>query len=691
MKRICIIGSILAAVVVTLAATGCNREPFNPEDNYGYLGQYPSHNADFEADWASQKEITLVTDSYKENDKTIVKTIDVPLPWAWDEGPQQWLPQYIARNMVELDSDDWRLVFNLTGIDQKPGEHYFGLYNRYTGILRVFFYLTDKMVPSSDANDHMWVMGLSKDLLEHVLFQFAIPYSESVPDSYKNALGGNDAVFKTTAFTSACTDDGKVIPAVGWWAYDIDMSAMRPHDFFSSDRSIMRPGMNVFNQDNVVLTSLMHGSLDGTFSGNINLNSLKGSGTTTAGRLCGGLGGFAGSLLTHCTFLTELFSPGGLAGAGITALIGVGIGAIAKTAESSFQKGMEDPDKLGDMNGKINLTLDATIETVGTIGGERTTVVPSPELNVASFFKKKTPAGEPTCLGEGVWNISNHPVIYVVKDAYWGDKPKFSSVEKIKSEGRDAYQLTIDPDNVGLRLISFLDPSSIGRVRVNPNAVPANLNGKMSVRVSYGVLNAAAPGFTDGFRKAIGLEYTAPAITDKSAYQSDDAGVGFRIIKKYHGDKIFQTYISDDDKDILAHRLSQQQIGTKIHRRLYGASAYYTKKDATADELDDVMMVADPEVYLPVNSADRLLFNTDLPDFIVTAVLSLKGMENDEEVVQFHSLKFIPKIEFVSINDLGKIYEEIRGRCSNLPTDNVEYPQLQEDLAKIKNIVDNAK
>lgn len=689
MRKITFAGCVLAVFISAFA--GCTKDFIDDGSVAGYQGQYESRNGDFEQDWASEKTITLVTDYYKENDQPVVKTIEVPLPWAWDEGPQQWLPQYTARNMAELDRDDWRLVFNLTGIDQKPGENYFGLYNRYTGILRVFFYLTEKMVPASDANDHMWVMGLSKDLLEHVMFQYAIPYSESVPDSYINALGGNDAVFKTTAFTSSCTDDGKVIPAVGWWAYDIDMSAMRPHDFFSSDRSIMRPGMNVFNQDNVILTSLMHGSLDGTFSGNINLKSLKGSGTSTAGRLSGAIGGFAGSLLTNCTFLTQLFSPTGIAGAGLTALIGVGIGAIAKTSESFFQKGMEDPDKLGDMSGKINLTLDATIETVGTIGGERTTVVPSPELNVALFFNKRTPEGEPTCLGEGVWNIANHPVIYVVEDAFWGDKPKFSSVEKVQSEGRDAYQLTIDPDNLGLRLISFLDPSSIGRVRVNPNAVPANVEDKMSVRVSYGVLNASAPGYTDGFRRAIGLEYTAPEITDKSSYQSDDEGVGFKIIKKYHGDEIFKTTISDDDKDILAHRLSQQQIGEKIHRRLYGPSAFYCKKEATADELDDVMMVADPEVYLPVNSADRLLFNTELPDFIVTAVLSLKGIEKGEEVVQFHSLNFIPKIEFISVKDLDRVYEEISSRCTNLPTDIVDYPQIQEDLAKIKKLVDNAK
>ena len=101
--------------------------------------------------------------------------------------------------MAEVDSKDWALVFNLTGVDQKPGEHYFGLYNRHTGILRVFYYLTEDRVPSSDANDHMWTMGFTKDLLEHVVFQYAIPYGEEVTENYRSAFGGNDAVFKTSA------------------------------------------------------------------------------------------------------------------------------------------------------------------------------------------------------------------------------------------------------------------------------------------------------------------------------------------------------------------------------------------------------------------------------------------------------------------------------------------------------------
>ena len=150
----------------------------------------------------------------------------------------------------------------------------------------------------------------------------------------------------------------------------------------------------------------------------------------------------------------------------ITSAAGILLGTIGKGMETYLKSAREDPDKLGDFNGKINLTLDATIETVGAIGGERTTLVPSPELNVSAFFNKAKG------FGGGVWNIEHYPEIYVVTDAFWGDKAKFSSVEKVTSEGRTAYQLTNNPDDVGLRLISFLDPTSIGNVHINPDALP---------------------------------------------------------------------------------------------------------------------------------------------------------------------------------------------------------------------------
>lgn len=676
--------------MLILATVSCGKENAigtATEDNgfnagFGYVGGYASRNVEFEADWASQTEISLVIDYYKENGQPVVKTIDVPLPWAWQDAPLQWLPRYTARNMVELDREDWSLVFNLTGVDQKPGEHYFGLYNRFTGILRIFYYLTEDRLPAHDANDHMWSLGISKDLIEHVTFQYAIPYGEEAPETYKAALGGNDSVFKTTALTAECTDEGKVVPKVGWWAYDIDLSAMREHDFFSSDRSIMRPGVEVFNQDNVVLSSIMHGSLDGSISGNMNLNSLKGSGTSSGGIAAGLLGSFLTTTLTNKAILDCMFDPKALAEPALTSLVGIILGTTGKGIESKMKTGREDPDKLGDFNGKINLTLDATIETVGSIGGERTTLVPSPELNVSSFIKQVKG------LGGGVWNIEHHPVVYVVTDAFWGDKAKFSSVEKVTSEGRTAYQLTTNPDDMGMRLISFLDPTSIGTIHFNWDALPKGIIGDIDVSTSYGVLKGATPGYTDGFRRAIGLSYEEPELTPMSSFQSDDPGVGFRIIKKPHADTLFLSEIPEEQKEVIAHRLSQQQVGTNIHRRMFGASALYANPLAGTNEVDDVTLVSDPEVFLPVNSSERLLFGMEIPDYVVTAVMSLKAAD---DVVMTHSLRFIPRIQFIKLEDLsavstrifldGVIFRNQKG---------VSFPHLDEDIYKISKISANA-
>lgn len=677
--------------VLALATVSCSKDNgtgLGGENNgfnagFGYMGGYASRNLEFEKDWASQTEINLVLDSYKENGKTIVKSVDVPLPWAWQNAPQQWLPRYTARNMAELDKDDWALAFNLTGVDQMPGMHFFGLYNRFTGILRVFYYLTEDRLPAHDANDHMWSLGMSKDLIEHFTFQYALPYGEEATEKYKAALGGNDAVFKTTALTAECTDEGKVVPKVGWWAYDIDMSAMRQHDFFSSDRSVIRPGMEVFNQDNVVLSSIMHGSLDGSISGNMNLNSLKGSGTTNGGIASGLLGSFLNSTLANKAILDCMFDPKALAEPALTSLLGITFGCIGKGLEAKMKTGREDPDKLGDFNGKINLSLDATIETVGSIGGERTTLVPSPELNVSSFVKPVQG------LGGGVWNIEHHPVIYVVTDAYWGDKAKFSSADKVTSEGRTAFQLTVNPDDVGLRLISFLDPTSIGTIYFNKDALPYRILGDISVSTSYGVLKGATPGYTDGFRNAIGLSYEEPELTSKSAYQSDDPGVGFKIIKKPHADELFLSAIPEKQKSIIGHRLSQQQVGVNIHRRMFGASALYTNPLAGTNDVDDVTLVSDPEVFLPVNPSDRLLFGMEIPDFVVTAMMSL---ETNDGVVMTHSLRFIPKIQFIKLADLPQLYAQIYVNGITIRSQKgISFPHLDDDIKKISQISNNAK
>lgn len=689
MKRICL---WLLATAALLASCQNNKENGGGSGLFEMGGPYVSRNAAFEADWASQKKITLVTSYKMENDRPIVTTTEVPLPWSMDLAPLQWLPNNTAENMVVKDAADWDLVLNLTGINEKPGEHFFGLYNRYLGILRIFYYLTEDRIPPHDGNDHMWSLGVSKDLIEHINFQFAIPYGESLTEAYKTAMGGDDAQFRTTALTAACSDQGKVVPAIGWWAFDVDMSPLRNHDFFASERSSVKPGMMVSAEDNVVLNSLMHGSLNGTFGGNMNLNSLKGGGTSAGGIIAGVLGSSLGGFFTN-TKLLDLFGKGFFScSQPWIAMAGLAISGIGKGLEAGLKNGVTDSDKLGDFNGKINLSLDASIETVGTIGGARTSLVPSPTLPIGSYLRSETPDGHPTCLGEGVWNIEHYPVVYVVKDVYWGDKANFSCVGTTTCDGRRAYRLTVDPDQVGLRYVSFLDPTSIGDVKVNPHIMPQNPK-VVEVSTSYGVYNAAEPGYTQGFRKAVGLDYENPKISSKDVFQSNDAGIGFRIIKKPHGDGLFLGAIDNDVKDIIGNRLSQQKLSANISRRMVGPSMFYCKKDADLNTVDDVAMVSDPAVFLPANSKDRLLFDTDIPDYVVSLSLRIasEGLTDspDDDEVMFHTLRFIPKVVFVTAAEAKQKYQEILARSQSYQSGKFfTSPHMTGQVEHIQSIVD---
>lgn len=688
-RRVSLLGLLLAALF------SCSTEDIEStvdEDGYqfGYGGQYASRNAAFESDWASQKKIVIVRDYKLENDRPKVTTDSVLLPWAEKEGAIQWLPQYTAANMVKYDAKDWRLVFNLTGIDQKPGQHFFGLYNRFTGTLRVFFYMDRDQVPNHTGNDHLWRMGFTKDLLEHVVFQFALPYGEKVTEEYKAALGGNDASFKTTPLTSNCSDDGKVTPAIGWWAYDIDMSPLRDHDFFANDRSVMTPGMEVYQMDKVVLSSLLKGSLEGTLTGNMNLKSLKGGGTSTAGVIGSLVGMFGGSLL-NMKFLEEYNKSSSFGTAGCWGLV---LGLVGKGMEGFLKKDPTDPDKLGDFNGKLNLSLNATIETQGTISGSRTSLVPSPNLNVSTFFKKETADGQPTCLGQGVWNIEHHPVVYVVTNCYYGDKPSFTCVDAVKDGNRTAYQLTKDPSLFGIRLISFMDPTAIGRVKVNSNIMPSQVTSK-KVSVNYGVTLWGKDGHSDGFRNVIGLGYTNPQLSTKNTFDTRDEGGlagGFRIIKLKHEDALFQEPITDNEKDYTAYRLSQQNISGNINRRMYGMSLYYTNKNAGPNDIDNVSAVLDPQVYLPADSEKRLVYDPDVPDYVVSATLDIRGKdEKGEDVVLFNTLRFVPKIVFIEVTRVREVYETIKAKAEKLKADNpgITFPLLDAELKKIEKIVNS--
>ena len=629
-----------------------------------------STNTQFEKKWYDAKEIDLVVSSGYENGKPVIKTNKIALPWAYDLLPQEHLPEETLVNMMAF-KEDWSLVFNLTGIMSRPDYHYFGLYNKYSGILRVFYFLTQANMPASDANDHMWVAAFDKSLAEHTSAQFALPYNVSATSDFKSLAN----VVMTTAKTESWKQGtvGKVIPAVGWWAFDVDMSVMRPHNFFAQDlNKSLQVSLKLFNQDNVWLDSIMQGSLDGKLDGKMNLEALEKTFTSLtsggkAGLAFGDIFGSGGGLFMNTYFLKAIAGDSTRSG-GWTCLAGCAVQLAGKLL-SDFAQEDEAPtpdENFGKFDAEINLDLQATMTTTGVISGERSTTVPNAEMS-SGYIWKKDYDGKDTYIGSGVCNIEDTPVVYVVKDAYWYERhAKIFSKEKAFNLDDDehkpiySYFLSKDASLPGLRLISFLDPTSIGGIRINRDLYPDGIS-EVNVNITYGVFPGSNPGYTNAFRTAIGLEKLPYwSLCSKSEFSTQD-NEEFKTFKYPRTNAIFTDIDPVDDvfADVVASRLSSQLIDGNIERRYYGQSAYYTRQIITPEEVDNVQYVSDPEIFVPFNVKEQRLYDPIVPDFVVTVQITVKDRNGDYVT---NSLRFVPEIRTISYKDISHIAYQVNSR-----------------------------
>ena len=617
-----------------------------------------STNTAFERKWYEAQEIDLVMSSKYINGLPQVVKQQVPLPWAADLLPQQHLPRETLSRMMAM-KEDWALVFNLTGIDSRPGYHYFGLYNKYLGTLRIFYYFTSDRLPASDANDHMWIAELDKSLAEHGSSQFALPYNVEPSTEFKNNAG--------VVMTSAQTDSwykgkaGKVIPAEGWWAFDVDMTVLRKHTFYNKNLDhALKISLMLFNQDNVWLDSILKGSLAGKLSGKLNLDALqKTFKSTSKDKVAMGfsdaIGGVSG-LFMNTYFLKAAFGDGDPSGAKAAA-IGAAVGIVGKLVGTIWGSDTEEPNidpKFGAIDGNVNLDLNATMTTAGDIRGERSTKVPNVEMSMG-YFKEKDPDGVPIRIGEGIWNILDHPVVYVVKDAYWYERHSNifsrSTGFNLNDDAQKpvySYYIAKDATTPGMRLISFIDPTSLGGIQINTSLYPGIKS--VNVTVSYGVFPGSNPGYTNTFRKLAGLgelPYWHLSTEEKFETLNNSA---FKMYKYKRDNPIFVPMKVDDVyADVVANRLSSQLINGNIERRYYGQSAYYTKAQASASEVDNVQYVADPEIFVPFDTEKECLYDPIVPDFVVTVQLALT--DNDDKKY-ISTLRFVPDIQLISYKDV---------------------------------------
>ena len=426
----------------------------------------------------------------------------VNLPWY--EGDKLTnLPEGFCDDITP--ENGWEWVLNRCGSRAILNNNFFAVYNKYTGILRFFYYLPTGY---NTGNDHVWQVSMTDNLASFTTIPYGVPNDRKM--SNKAAIGqtGQGTYMEyVTPWVDYLSQDGLIVPNAGWWAFDVDLSLTRPETFSGSDNIKLQ--MRSWNTSHTSLYSTMaaniDGELKGTFEGKAPVTVSSGKG------LFGQIKDFV-KLKGKVTDVISSFSSGNYLGA-----IKGGIG-LAKSGMSIVKSGKPSTSgggtiMEGSFDGTINMMMNGTISTDGVIKGSAPTVgIASPTFYLKDFDTQNSH------LGQGVWNIKKTPMVYAVNSQnnvdYW-------------------------TEDVSKKLFAgnwmFFDPSSV-EVELNPEIFPESEIEWMQVDAVAGARQEMHWKSTDPFRQAIGLK---PIADHNYTTWSDDNDIWSHNYGKETNDYVF--------------------------------------------------------------------------------------------------------------------------------------------------------
>ena len=400
----------------------------------------------------------------------------VALPWY--QGTKQTnLPSDFCKDMTP--DNGWEWVANYCGNRSIVNNNFFAVYNKYTGILRFFYYLPEGY---NAGNDHVWQVAMTDNLATHTTIPYGVPNDRSLSNKAAiNQTGSGTFMDYITPWVDYKSNDGLIVPNAGWWAFDVDLSLTRSEAISNDDNIKLQ--MRSWDTDHSSLFSTMAANIDGTMKGSFEAQTTGSISMVSAAKgitgMLGQLGGPAGDVISA-------YMGGDTKGAlknVATLASGTYNLASGKPIQGAPAEGNVNLHTVGTYEGIINLLMKGTINTDGVIKGSQPTVgIASPTLYLKDFDTKNSH------LGQGVWNLKKTPVVYAVNSQnsvdYWTD-------DKEKNVFAGNWQ--------------FFDPSSV-EVELNPNIFPEDEIEWMQVDAVAGARKEMSWKGTDPFRQAIGLK-----------------------------------------------------------------------------------------------------------------------------------------------------------------------------------------
>lgn len=564
------------------------------------------------------------------------------------------LPWYEGDKLVNMSPDfcdditpenGWEWVFNRCGSRNIVNNNFFAVYNKYTGILRFFYFQPESF---QAGNDHVWEVTMTDHMAQNSIWPYGIPKDKSIVD--KSAIGqsANSTMRQfVSPWVTARSIDGFVTPNAGWWAFDIDFSSCRADRFNSKDN--IRLQMRSWNSEQASFVSTMAANIDGTLAADLKLEETSRTVNSATGFISDlkELGDLCDKLFqTYKSFADEEWDKalynGIDFGKKFLTLSGTDI------PEAKTIKGWE-----GNLSGSVNLGLTGGMDTQGIIQSSKPVVgVASPTFYLKDFDTQNSH------LGQGTWNLKTSPLVYITNriiaawegsdQSLWGDDAwtMYHIDYPIVTNEYEA------APNTGC--VYFFDPTSV-EVELNPELFPEDQIEWIEVDALPGARAANKVTGTDNYRKALGLtdRHLKSKCEDywknEDSYWRDYWFYAFNA-EKHEKDDIMGDYLYGESKNFgmsYATAGPLEKIGNAYQ-------SYYGRGDNS--------YILEPQMAMP-----EFWRSCTLPPLEINVTVAIK-MRNMENPIVYNRI-YLPEIKYIDgswevgkekSSEVYKLYDRIQ-------------------------------
>ncbi len=573
------------------------------------------------------------------------------LPWFGAAGNN--IPDNIAFDVKKANG--WEMAFCELNDPNANKNRMFGLYNKYTGILRVFHYIENT---PANANELIYWVTTSKSYQDdryplYHLMEYGIPANHA----WGTSLNGK-ALLRTASvsqepfscYISPYTEHNVRTITPNWHCFDIDLSGYLPEGKNWREGLAQQGQITIFpvtvSKSDVSLTGKLFGSIEGSITDQQIIQT--GGGNSMSG-ICGMLNSISNlmsgqipSAQSYYTALNNKSIPESKRA--LFPYLSMGSMALNVTSAILGFFGDEGPAKQEIIPGKIDLGMNADINLSGVISAytanNEAALKLTPELMNAGN-------GEGN-MGAGVWGLADDPVIYVSKEDLMANVDHMNISNNGSAYGNSEFY------DYDVRLVSFFDPRT---VKVNLNHSLFHNIRKVVVTTNYGVYTNREVGYTKDYRDFMMFE-------DYPTFSLTDGKTGLSRLNRSTTPHIHEVDINDlvvSGYEVAGNKNNSVNPGAGYgpfekedvcrYTTLKGSNIAVYGRQMNVMGKEMIMM---PQVFVPCTK-DGKIEAPQMPDFLVTVNVTFTC---DEGSFQY-SKTFIPRIKLIGHNDLARFYNEL--------------------------------